>query len=192
MGLLDILRGQRAPKRADLDRLFAIGGAAMTLDAGLGFTPTGRAGVCFKPIEAGEFERLVRDVGELLAATSAEAGTTVSRHQDEYGFAWVVIDDPDLEDLVTTTHVVSQSMEERGFSERLLCAVFGFTGEDGPVDLVYAYKRGTFYPFAPREGKRRDNALELRLQAALGGELPIEPELERWYPVWDAPVARRG
>jgi hypothetical protein len=192
VGLLDILRGQRAPKRADLDRLFAIGGAAMTLDAGLGFTPTGRAGVCFKPIEAGEFERLVRDVGELLAATSAEAGTTVSRHEDEYGFAWVVIDDPDLEDLVTTTHVVSQSMEERGFSERLLCAVFGFAGEDGPVDLVYAYKRGTFYPFAPREGKRRDNALELRLQAALGGELPIEPELERWYPVWDAPVARRG
>ena len=192
MGLLDILRGQRAPKRADLDRLFAIGGAAMTLDAGLGFTPTGRAGVCFKPIEAGEFERLVRDVGELLAATSAEAGTTVSRHEDEYGFAWVVIDDPDLEDLVTTTHVVSQSMEERGFSERLLCAVFGFTGEDGPVDLVYAYKRGTFYPFAPRDGKRRDNALELRLQAALAAELPIEPELERWYPVWDAPVARRG
>ena len=192
MGLLDILRGQRAPKRADLDRLFAIGGAAMTLDAGLGFTPTGRAGVCFKPIEAGEFERLVRDVGELLAATSAEAGTTVSRHEDEYGFAWVVIDDPDLEDLVTTTHVVSQSMEERGFSERLLCAVFGFAGEDGPVDLVYAYKRGTFYPFAPRDGKRRDNALELRLQAALAVELPIEPELERWYPVWDAPVARRG
>ena len=192
MGLLDILRGQRTPKRADLDRLFAIGGAAMTLEAGLGFTPTGRAGVCFKPIEAGEFERLVREVEELLSATSAEAGTTVSRHEDEYGFAWVVIDDPDLEDLVTTTHVVSQSMEERGYSERLLCAVFGFTGADGPVSLVYAYKRGTFYPFAPRDGKRRDNALELRLQAALGRELPIEPELERWYPVWDAPVDRRG
>jgi len=192
VGLLDILRGQRVPKRADLDRLFAIGGAAMSLEAGLDMRPTGRAGVCFKPIEAGEFERLVRDVEELLAATSADAGTTVSRHEDEYGFAWVVIDDPDLEDLVTTTHVVSQSMEERGFSERLLCAVFGFAGADGPFELVYAYKRGTFYPFAPREGKRRDNALELRLQAALGGELPIEPELERWYPVWDAPAGQPG
>jgi hypothetical protein len=192
MGLLDILRGQRTPKRADLDRLFAMGGAAMTLEAGLATTPTGRAGVCFKPIEAGEFERLVRDVEELLAATSAEAGTTVTSAQDEYGFSWVVIEDPDLEDLVTTTHVVSQSMEERGYSERLLCAVFGFRGPDGPVDLVYAYKRGTFYPFAPREGKRRDNPLELRLQAALGAELPFEPELERWYPVWDAPVQPRG
>ncbi len=190
MGLLDVLRGQRTPKRADLDRLFAIGGAAMSLEAGMGITPTGRAGVCFKPIEAGEFERLLREIGELLAATSAESGTTVGRHEDEYGFAWVVIEDPDLEDLVTTTHVVSQSLEERGYSERLLCAVFGFQGEDGPVDLVYAYKRGTFYPFAPREGKRRDNALELRLQAALSRELPMEPELERWFPVWDAPVQR--
>lgn len=188
MGLFDILRGQRTPKRADLDRLFSIGGAAMTLQAGLGYTPTGRAGVCFKPIEAGEFEQLMRDIEELLDLSGAESGSTISRHQDTYGFSWIVIDDPDLDDLVTTTHVLSQSLEERGFSERLLCAVVGFRGEDGPVNLVYTYKRGTFYPFVPRPGKRRDNALELRLQAALSNELPIEPELERWYPVWDAPV----
>ena len=149
---------------------------------------TGRAGVCFKGIEAGAFERLVRETEELLEATSADAGTTVTRHEDSYGFSWVVIDDPDLEDLVTTTHVVSRSLEDQGFSEQLLCAVFGFDGAPGQVDLVYGYKRGAFYPFAPREGKRRDNALELRLQAALGVELPFEVELERWYPVWDAPV----
>lgn len=189
MGLFDVLRGQRAPKRADLDNLFAIGAAAMTLEAAMDLRTTGRAGVCFKNIEAGVFEALIRETEELLAATSSDAGTTVSRHDDPYGFSWVVIDDPDLEDLVTTTHVVSRSLEERGFSEQLLCAVFGFDGPPGQVDLVYGYKRGTFYPFAPREAKRRDNALELRLQSAVGSELPFEPELERWYPVWDAPVA---
>ncbi len=192
MGLLDVLRGQRTPKRADLDALFAIGGAAMTLEAGLGIVPTGRAGVCFKEIEAGQFEGLVREIEELLQVAAPESGTTVSRRADEHGFDWVVIEDPDVDDLATTTHMVSQSLEERGFSERLLCAVFGFRGEDGPVDLVYAYKRGTFYPFAPREGRRRDNALELRLQGALGADLPIEPELERWYPLWDAPVSGGG
>jgi hypothetical protein len=183
MGLLDILRGERRPRRADLDRLFAIGTAATTLEAGLGIVPTGRAGVCFKPIDAGEFESLLRDVEQLLRFTASEAGTTVGRHQDSFGFSWVTIHDPELDDLVTTTHVVSQSMEERGYSGRLLCAVFGFRGDDGPVDLVYAYKRGTFYPFAPRGERRRDNPLELRLRSALEGELPIEPELERWYPV---------
>jgi len=188
VGLLDVLRGQRTPKRADLDALFAIGGAAMTLRAALGIVPTGRAGVCFKEIDAGRFDALVRDIEELLRVAGPESGTTVSRRVDEHGFDWVVIDDPDIEDLATTTHMVSQSLEEQGFSERLLCAVFGFRGDDGPLFLVYAYKRGTFYPFAPREGRRRDNALELRLQGALGADLPIEPELERWYPVWDAPV----
>ena len=188
MGLLDILRGQRAPKRADLDALFALTSAAITLEASLDLRSTGRAGVCFKSVEAGVFDQLVRDTEELLAATSSDSGTTVGRHDDSYGFSWVVIADPDLEDLVTTTHVVSQSLEERGFSEQLLCAVFGFDGDPGPVDLVYGYKRGAFYPFAPRGEATRDNALELRLKSVLGSDLPIEPELERWYPVWDAPV----
>lgn len=190
MGLLDVLRGQRTPPRADLDALFALGSAALTLEAGLGLRTTGRAGVCFKPIAMGEFEALVREIEELLAATSAESGTTVTRHEDAMGFSWVVVADPDVEDLVTTTHVVSRSLEERGFSERLLCAVFGFDGPPGAVDLVYGYGRGAFYPFAPREGRRRDNPLELRVSAALGTDLSIEPELERWYPVWDAPVER--
>ena len=188
MGLLDVLRGQRAPKRADLDRIFGIGSAAVTLDVSLGLTTTGRAGVCFRAIEAGVFAQLVQEIEELLAATSSESGTTVSRHDDAFGFSWVVIADPDMDDLATTTHVVSQSLEERGFSEQLLCAVFGFDGAPGALDLVYNYKRGSFYPFAPRGENRRDTILERRVQGALTSELALEPELERWYPVWDAPV----
>lgn len=195
MGLLDILRGQRAPKRANLDRLFALSTSYPTLTVNLGLVPTERAGVCFKSVEAGVFEELMRDLDQLLRLANRSSGTEVSRETDEMGFSWVVLRDPDFEDLVTTTHLVSQTIEERGFSERLLCSVFGFRDGDGePVDLVYAYKRGTFYPFAPRGSgeRRRDNALELRLQAALAGEMPVEPELERWYPVWGAPVEARS
>jgi hypothetical protein len=192
VGLLDVLRGQRTPRRADLDALFGIGNAAVTLETGLGIAPTGRAGVCFRSIEAGQFAALVREIEDLLRVAAPESSTTVSRHVDEHGFDWVVIEDPDVDDLATTSHMVSQSLEERGLSERLLCAVFGFRGDGGPVDLVYAYKRGTFYPFAPRGARERDNALELRLQGALASELPIEPELERWYPVWDSPVSGPG
>ena len=189
MGLLDVLRGQRTPRRPDLDRIFGIASAAVTLEVSLGLRSTGRAGVCFRAIEAGAFADLVTEIEQLLAATSDESGTTVSRHDDSFGFSWVVIDDPDIDDLATTAHVVCQSLEERGFSEQLLCAVFGFAGEPGPVDLVYAYKRGAFYPFAPRGGKTRDSILERRVQGVLAHEIALEPELERWYPVWDAPVA---
>jgi hypothetical protein len=188
VGLLDVLRGQRAPKRADLDAIFGIASAALTLDASLGLTTTGRAAVCFKSVEAAVFDDLVREIEDLLAATSSDSGTTVSRHDDSYGYSWVVIADPDIDDLATTTHVVSQSMEERGFSEQLLCAVFGFDGPPGALDLVYGYKRGAFYPVAQRGEGRRDNTFELRVKSVLEGELSVEPELERWYAVWDAPV----
>jgi hypothetical protein len=188
VGLLDVLRGQRAPKRADLDAIFGIASAALTLDAALGLTTTGRAAVCFKSVEAAVFDDLVREIEALLAATSSDSGTTVSRHDDSYGYSWVVIADPDIDDLATTTHVVSQSMEERGFSEQLLCAVFGFDGPPGALDLVYGYKRGAFYPVAQRGDGRRDNTFELRVKSVLERELRVEPELERWYAVWDAPV----
>lgn len=192
MGLLDVLRGQRAPKRADLDRLFGVVNAAVTLETALGITTTGRAGVCFRAIDGAEFAALVQEIEELLAATSGDSGTTVDRHEDRFGFSWVVIADPDLDDLATTTHVVSQSLQERGYSEQLLCAVFGFDGPPGALDLIYGYKRGAFYPFAPRGEPTRDTVLERRVQATLQGELAIEPELERWYPVWDAPVSGRA
>ena len=49
------------------------------------------------------------------------------------------------------------------------------------MSLVYGYKRGSFYPFAPR-GQTPRQHLELRVQSMLAHELPLEPELERWYP----------
>ena len=45
------------------------------------------------------------------------------------------------------------------------------------LGLVYLYKRGTFYPFAPLSGERRDNALELQIRGVLGADLKIEPDL---------------
>lgn len=203
MGLFDVLRGQRAPKRAKLDALFALTTARTTLEVSLGLASSGRAAVCFKPVEMGAFAELTRDMDQLLELAGQSTGTRVSRTDDRYGFRWLVMEDDDVDDLVTTAHLVNQTIEEHGFSEQLLCSVFGFLPDEGdapgrgawpeegsgpPLYLVYLYKRGTFYPFAPLEEPRRDSALELRLKGVLGGELPFEPELERWYPVWGVPV----
>jgi hypothetical protein len=55
--------------------------------------------------------------------------------------------------------------------------------------MVYLYKRGTFYPFAPAPGggEQRDNVLELRVRDLLAGELPLESDLSRWFAIWGAP-----
>jgi len=36
--------------------------------------------------------------------------------------------------------------------------------------------------------QQRSTERELQVKAQLGNELPIEPELERWFPLWGIPI----
>ncbi len=164
----------------------------MTLEAAAGFTPTGTGAVCFATVEGSAFEQTHREVQALLDADADRDGPPVELRQDEYGYSWLLSRrSPDqLSELVNDLHAVNSSMEVNGFGPQLLCSLAGFQGAGGRrLALVYLYKRGTFYPFAPLpgEGQRRDNALELQVKAALGDDLRMEQDLSRWFPVWGAP-----
>ncbi|MFJ6742180.1 hypothetical protein ACIQOU_25220 [Streptomyces sp. NPDC091279] len=190
MSFLDILLGRTKPALPDLDQLFALPSAAVTLEAAAGFTPTGDGAVCFATVEGAAFEQTHREVQALLDAE--RDGPPVELRQDEYGYSWLVSSRaPDqLPLLVNDLHAVNSSMEVNGFGPQLLCSLAGFRDPEGrSLALVYLYKRGTFFPFAPvgGGGQRRDNALELRVKAALGGDLRMEQDLSRWFPVWGAP-----
>ena len=192
MGLLDILLGRTKPVTPDLDQLFALPSAAVTLEAAAGFTPTGQGAVCFASVEGAAFEQTHREVQALLDADTERTGPPVQLLRDDYGYSWLVSRrSPDeLSALVNDLHAVNSAMEVNGFGPQLLCSLAGFENPDGrSLALVYLYKRGTFYPFAPlpRQGQRRDNALELQVKAALAGDLRIEQDLSRWFPVWGAP-----
>jgi hypothetical protein len=188
---LDALLGRTKPKQANLDALFALSGAAVTLEAATGMRPSGQAAVCFKPASGAGFAATSAELPELLELAVKEAGSTLRVSDDNYGYRWIVLGDPDLEDLVTSAHMVNSTLEEHGFGPQLLCSVFGFASPSGAerCHLVYLYKRGTFYPFAPRGDQRRDNELELRVRGALGNDLPVEPELSRWFALWGLPLA---
>ena len=192
MGLRDVLFGRKQLKDAAGERLFAISTARITLEAELDLRSAGAAGVCFKSLSAGEFVRAENELQQLLDAVAVESGSKVSRQTDEFEFEWLVVHDGDFEDLVTTVHLIASELESRGFGPQLLAAVFpferrGFDG--GRVYWIYGFKRGAFWPFVPKgDGKERDNAEELELKAKLEQELPIEPDLSRWFAVFDAPV----
>ncbi|MCC3316734.1 hypothetical protein A5780_30505 [Nocardia sp. 852002-20019_SCH5090214] len=190
MGFLDALLGRSKPVQPNLDVLFAIPPAAYTLQAALDVHPTGAGAVCFKQAEGAGARQ---SEAEILALLHLEPTTAVAVTTDGFGYTWITCrqDIADLSALVTALHAVNSTLSDNGFGPNLLCTVIGFATADAPphrLGLVYLFKRGTIYPFAPSGEQRRDNTFELQVRAALSGELPIEAELEHWFPLWDAPV----
>ena len=185
MGLLDTILGRSKPVKPDLDDLFALPSAAITLEAGMGLKPTGVGSVCVKPAEGGGFAGLRAQIDELLKADNDK----YTENTDSFGFSWITRQgDLDLSDLVTDLHSVNASLADAGFGPALLCTLVVFGGDGGaPVGLVYLYKRGTWYPFVPTGKDKRDNARELQVRAVLGSDLKVESDLSRWFPVWGAP-----
>jgi hypothetical protein len=189
LGLRDVLLGRRGLKKAQRDALFALPAAAVTMDVELGLKPAGVAAVIFKPLSAGEFVRAENELQELLDVAARESSSKLERSTDSFGYEWLIVRDDDLEDLVTTVHLIGSELAARGFSEQLLAAAFKFQGGKHPVLWIYGYKRGAFWPFVPMgEGQERDNAEELELKAKLEKELPIEPDLTRWLALYGAPL----
>jgi len=189
MGFLDAVFGRRKPARPNLDSLFGVPSAAITVQAALDFVPTGRAAVAFRAPEGRAFADIENEVWALL---DADGGPPVELAEDSLVFDWIVVrtDPIDVATAVTDAHAVNTSLVESGFGPQLLCSLVSFRGpDDRPLALIYLYKAGTFYPFAPVPGEReqRDNVLELQVRDLLHGELPMEKDLARWFAVWDAP-----
>jgi len=191
VGFLDTLLGRTKPAQPKLDDLFALPSAAVTLEAGAGFTPTGSGSVCFRPVEGRSFAEVQKDVTDLLNMSAGdEGGLPVEVSKDDYGFTWVVVSrmSSEIDTLVTDLHAVNSALVDNGFGPQLLCTLVAFRDrEERRLALVYLFKRGSFYPFAPLSGEKRDNALELQVKGAIGPDLKWEQDLTRWFPVWGAP-----
>lgn len=190
MGLRDTLFGRTKQVAPQLDNLFALPTAALTLQTQLELVSSGEAGLCFKSGSGEATLATDDDLKQLLNFNEEDNKVTFST--DDLGFKWLVIDDADITSLVTRIHSANTTMVEHGFGPRLLCAVFGFVPQtppgEGSVRMVYLLKQGTFYPFAPTGKDQRDNELELRVRSFLEGDLAMEKDLSRWMALWNVPV----
>jgi hypothetical protein len=188
VGLRDVLFGRKQLKAPAAERLFALTTAAITLETDVGLKFGGAGAIVYKPLSAGEFSQADADMRELLHAAAKDSGSEIEKRSDRYGFEWLIVRDPDLEDVVTSIHTVGSELQARGFGPQLLAAAFRFDGHEHPVYWIYGYKRGAFWPFVPTgEDQERDNAQELELKAKLERELPVEADLSRWLGLFDAP-----
>ena len=205
MGLRDILIGRHQVKGPAPDRLFAISTAYVTLQAEHQIDPVGSAAIVFQALATSEFEATLRDMEEVVRATGGDSATSVSTEDDSYGYRWMILRSPDgapsVEDLAVGINAVSGSIETAGHGERLLCAVFAFVdAKKSRIYFIYNYKRGFWYPFVPSSdpagasagdeaaAQQRSTERELQLKAQMASELPMEPEIERWFPLWGIPI----
>lgn len=196
MGLLDRLRSvlgtaaeSSASREADPEDLFGMSTAYLTMQADLGYDHVGEAALCFSSVDSTDFQDTLEDVQAILAAGEEETGTVARLNEDDHGYQWVILADDDPEDLVTSVHFAADTFVERGYGSRLLAAVFGFD-DDGRAYWVYSFRRGSYYPFAPRSGRERDTDVEFKLQSVLDGELSLEGDTEYWYPLWPSERGR--
>jgi hypothetical protein len=188
VGFWDVLRGGSRPKPPKLDQLFALPGAAISLQTALGFTVTGAGSVCYR---AAQGRGALETASEASALVGLDAGPRMQSTMDQFGYTWLTVrtDPPDVGSLVTDLHAVNASLETDGYGSGLLCSVVAFrSATDAPAYLVYLYKQGTFYPFAPTGNQRRDALLERQMRDAVQPDLPLEDDTSRWLPLWDLPL----
>jgi hypothetical protein len=195
VGLRDILTGRHQVKGPAPDRLFAISTAYITLESEHQIVPAGKAAIVFQALATSEFEATLREMEEVVTATGSESATSVSTEDDSFGYRWMVLRNPpaapSVEDLAVGINAVSSSIETAGHGERLLCAVFSFIdSRKNQIYFIYNYKRGYWYPFVPAVGAKQERSTEreLQIKAQMASELPIEPEIERWFPLWGIPI----
>lgn len=134
MGLFSSILGKTKPVQANLDALFALPSASVTLQSAAGMSCSGHAGVCFKPPSGQGFEEMQAEVVSLL---SMDGTGGLRKQEDGFGYQWLVVEDTDIEQLVTRIHLVNSSLSDAGWGPQLLCSVFGLadlpTGGAGTV-----------------------------------------------------------
>lgn len=191
MGIFDTIRQALglsaetdATRNADPDDLFGMSTAYLTMEADLGFRPTGDAALCFGNVDSSGFRDARAEVEAVLELGEEETGTAASFIEDSHGYSWVVLSDTDFENLVTSIHFASDTLIEEGFGSRLLAALFAFEQEQTTAYWVYSFRRGAYYPFVPTGGHEREGTVEFKLESNLDGELEIEDDTSYWYPIW--------
>ena len=188
MGLLSVLLGRGKLRKPDREKYFSIVTAADSLRGRTDIRPSEKTGLVFNPVESTFFSNLESELQELLRVSGRSTGTESEIIDDGLGTRWVVLDDRDFDDLVTTIHMVGETITDHGFGDRMLAAVFRFDFEGQRTYWIYAIKRGTFYPFVLSGERQRDNAAEMRLSAVMEDEqIPVEKSLEQWYSLWGIP-----
>jgi PspAB-like protein len=184
--------------KANSDAIFSLSSAYITLEIKLGLKNTGRSAMSIKAVDGMHFSVMREDIQHFLDASKTEFNLRYRTVTDSYGYLWVIIEANHMEDILAGITAIGDTVYEKGFSDKLLAAIFQFSNNTENNNnsrnnnsiqyLIYNYKRNNFYPFIPMGQKNRDTEQEMKILSALGQEMPFEKDMSFWYPMWDLPL----
>ena len=164
-------------------------------------SPSRRAGLLFRPDAENEFlNGMGRELIHILNEGEGATKTAASLTDDEHGTSWVVFEDGNFTDLVSSVYTIGNAMIHNQAGANRIAAVFEFyrsagsrTGETdwapGTIGYwIYRYDRQRFYPFVPEGDEERNRPGELQISRMMrNAKISIEKELEEWRPIWGIP-----
>lgn len=163
--------------------------------------PSRRAGIIYRNDDENAFMKDIEsELKSILYQGAGSTKTSFEVQDDDRGMRWVVLEDGNFTDLVSSTYTVGNAIGANGGADNLLAAVFElyFTGtvDDNTYRSglrtywIYRYDRKTFYPFVPtgEEEGERDRPTEARLGHDLRKHgLVIEKSFTEWMGLWGIP-----
>jgi len=197
---MGIFSGNKAPKD-DWSAMSTVVQAEAKLQALGEITPSRRAGVIYRNSDDNAFlNNIDRELQTILYVGDGATKTAFEIEDDDRGMRWIVLEDSNFSDLVSSVYTVGNAIGANGAEDNLLAAVFElyFTGtvEDNTYRSglrtywIYRYDRKAFYPFVPtgeNEGDR-DRPTEARLGHDLRKHgLAVEKSLTEWMGLWGIP-----
>ena len=178
--------------KTNSDAIFSLSSAYITLETKLGLKNTGRSAVSMKVVDGMYFSDMKEDIQRFLDASKTDFDLRYRTLTDSYGYLWVIIEGKHMEDILAGVTAVGDMVEEKGFSDKLLAAIFEFSSNiennNSIQYLIYNYKRNNFYPFIPTGQKNRDTEQEMKILSAVEQEVKFEKDMAFWYPLWDLPL----
>jgi hypothetical protein len=178
-----------APKTASISNMDSLALAGSMLETQLGLVPSGIGSICYREVGGRAFRDVENSACDLLTH-SGLIPKAAEIYADDHGFKWIIVHRAQslYPSLVADLHAASKIFVENNYGTQLLCAMTVFIGRDeAQAALVYLYKRDSLYPFAPQGGESRNNHLELTIKDTIGKWVPLESDVTRWFPVWNAP-----
>jgi hypothetical protein len=185
-----ISTGGSKKRETDSDTISSLSSAYIALKTRLDLKSTGRSAICIKKVDLVPFSEMKQEIENFLDASKADFELTYRTIVDPYEYLWIIIMTKTLEDNVAAITSIGDTIEEKGFSDKLLASIFDFNDGSTANYLIYNYKLDKFYPFVPisEQQKRRDHDKELKIMSAVGDELPVEKDMSNWYPIWNIPI----